>query len=52
LAEKAFGGIGQAGGHKEMARVEIPIIKLKNTMDFITDKSLKTYILHQIIKAW
>jgi len=52
LAEKAFGIIGRAGGHKEMARVEIPLVNLKNTISSVTSKSLETYILHQIKKAW
>jgi len=51
LAEKAFGKIGQAGGHKEMARAEIPLINLKNLLNFITTRNLESYLLRQISKA-
>lgn len=51
LAEKAFGKIGQAGGHKEMARAEIPFINLKNLLTSLTTKNLGSYLLRQITKA-
>jgi nanoRNase/pAp phosphatase (c-di-AMP/oligoRNAs hydrolase) len=51
LAEMAFGSHGQAGGHKEMARVEIPVANLKSTIDSLTNKHLKAYISNQIRKV-
>ncbi|HDD35707.1 MAG TPA: hypothetical protein ENF30_02785, partial [Candidatus Desulfofervidus auxilii] len=48
LAKKAFGHIGEAGGHKEMARAEIPIKYLKDISGKFNDKSIKRFILDQI----
>jgi len=50
LAERAFGHLGQAGGHKEMARAEIPLNRLKDILGSFTDKDIKQFILKQIIK--
>ncbi|MDL1969450.1 MAG: DHH family phosphoesterase [Candidatus Desulfofervidaceae bacterium] len=51
LAEKAFGKIGQAGGHKEMARAEIPFGNLENVLASFTVENLRSFLLHQITKA-
>ncbi len=40
LAEKIFGKVGSAGGHREMARAEVPLKNLEMTSDTFTTKTL------------
>lgn len=51
LAERAFGGLGSAGGHKEMARAEIPVENLKTLLPSMTNEAIENYILYQITKV-
>ena len=44
VANKGFGQIGSAGGHKSMARAEIELTALKQTVDHRDDKKLLNWI--------
>ncbi|MDY7034916.1 MAG: DHH family phosphoesterase [Thermodesulfobacteriota bacterium] len=50
IAQLSFGHIGYAGGHKSMARIEIPFARLKEFVDFKDDKILLGWIRNQITK--
>ena len=47
-AQKSFGGMGSAGGHKGMARAEIPLEELKEKIDPDNGKRLLNWIIRQI----
>ena len=49
LASKMFGRVGSAGGHKNMARAEIPLASIKSNGHKKMD--LKHYILHRLRRA-
>ena len=51
VAEKGFGAFGSAGGHKSMARAEIPTAKLKEFIDPRDDAKLLKWIRRQIVKG-
>ncbi len=48
VAKKSFGQMGSAGGHKSMARSEIMLLDLKNSVDYRDDKKLTRWIMKQI----
>lgn len=48
VASKQFGNLGTAGGHKSMARAEIPIESLKTSLDNLEKKSVQNWIIDQI----
>ena len=50
VAEQSFGGIGFAGGHKSMARAEIPLNAIKDRVDYKDDKKLVRWVINQIEK--
>lgn len=50
LARQNFGQIGSAGGHKSMARAEIPFEALKGVVDYTNDKKLLRWIINKIEK--
>lgn len=50
LAEKGFGLIGSAGGHKSSARAEISVEDLKEVADPADDKKLLQWIINQVEK--
>ena len=50
VAQKAFGFIGSAGGHKSMARAEMPVADLKEHTDYKDDKKLIGWIINRIEK--
>ena len=50
VAKKSFGAIGSAGGHKSMARAEIPIPDLEQHVKYKDDKILLRWIINQIEK--
>ena len=50
VAEKGFNGIGSAGGHKSMARAEIPLNKLKDEVDCQKPNKISNWIINQIKK--
>jgi nanoRNase/pAp phosphatase (c-di-AMP/oligoRNAs hydrolase) len=51
LAQKSFGCFGSAGGHKDMARSEIAINQLKDTIDITDDKKVGLWIIRRIEKG-
>jgi nanoRNase/pAp phosphatase (c-di-AMP/oligoRNAs hydrolase) len=50
IAKLSFGQIGSAGGHKSMARAEIPLEVLKEVVDYKDDKKLLRWIINKIEK--
>jgi len=50
VAQKSFGLFGSAGGHKSMARAEMPVADLKEHTDFKDDKKLLRWIINRIEK--
>jgi nanoRNase/pAp phosphatase (c-di-AMP/oligoRNAs hydrolase) len=48
VAQKAFGFIGSAGGHKSMARAEVPVADLKEHTDYKDEKKLLRWIISRI----
>jgi nanoRNase/pAp phosphatase (c-di-AMP/oligoRNAs hydrolase) len=50
LAKLSFGQIGSAGGHKSMARAEIPVEALKEVVNYTNDKKLLRWIINKIEK--
>lgn len=50
LAQQSFGLLGSAGGHKSMARAEIPIADLKPLVDHQDEKKVLQWIIRQIEK--
>lgn len=50
LAQQSFGLLGSAGGHKSMARAEIPIADLKLLVDHQDEKKVLQWIIRQIEK--
>jgi len=49
-AKKSFGNLGSAGGHKSMARAEIPIDELARRVDPADEKKVMRWIIDQIEK--
>ncbi|HIJ57903.1 MAG TPA: phosphoesterase [Deltaproteobacteria bacterium] len=47
-AKKSFGSMGSAGGHKGMARAEIPLDELRGKLDPANGKRLSNWIIRQI----
>jgi nanoRNase/pAp phosphatase (c-di-AMP/oligoRNAs hydrolase) len=50
VAKLSFGQIGSAGGHKNMARAEIPFADLKEVVDYKDDKKLLRWIINKVEK--
>ena len=50
VAAESFGGIGSAGGHKSMARAEIPLNAIKDRVDFKDDEKLLRWVINRIEK--
>ncbi len=50
LAQQSFGILGSGGGHKSMARAEIPIADLKPLVDHQDEKKVLQWIIRQIEK--
>ena len=51
VAKKAFGNVGSAGGHKSVARAEIPFSELTDHVDVKDDKALQQWVIHQVEKG-
>jgi len=47
-AKKAFASIGSAGGHKSMARAEIPLSEIDGSVDINDEGALQKWIIHEI----
>jgi nanoRNase/pAp phosphatase (c-di-AMP/oligoRNAs hydrolase) len=50
VAHQSFGATGSAGGHKSMARAEIPLAELKEVVNHKDDKKLLRWMIHKIEK--
>ncbi len=50
VANKSFGELGSAGGHKSAARAEIPLEKLKDEVDYENEKKLLRWIINRVEK--
>jgi nanoRNase/pAp phosphatase (c-di-AMP/oligoRNAs hydrolase) len=50
VANQSFGQIGSAGGHKNMARAEIPLAILDDKVDYKDSKKLQRWIVKQIVR--
>ncbi len=48
LARKSFCRLGSAGGHKSMARAELPVENIKPFADYKDDKKLLRWIINRI----
>ena len=50
VAKQSFGHIGSAGGHKSMARAEIPVSSIKDILDPKNDEKILKWIIAQVNK--
>ena len=50
LLREIFGELGSAGGHKAMARAEIPLINLQDVIDYRDSKTLSRWINRKLVK--
>jgi nanoRNase/pAp phosphatase (c-di-AMP/oligoRNAs hydrolase) len=50
VAEESFNHIGSAGGHKSMARAEIPIAAVAKVVEYKDDNKLIRWLINQIQK--
>ena len=50
VAFQSFGAVGSAGGHKSMARAEIPLENLKDVVDSTDNKKLLRWMIQKIEK--
>jgi nanoRNase/pAp phosphatase (c-di-AMP/oligoRNAs hydrolase) len=48
LVNASFGDLGSAGGHKSMARVEIPLTQIKDLLDYRDQKQVVRWISSQL----
>ena len=48
VAKESFGEFGSAGGHKNMARAEIPMDDLKPKIDSRDDKMVLRWLIHRV----
>jgi len=48
LAKKAFGTFGSAGGHKGMARAEIPLVNIQGVLDTKTEGRMLNWVIARI----
>jgi nanoRNase/pAp phosphatase (c-di-AMP/oligoRNAs hydrolase) len=51
IAKKAFGSIGSAGGHRSMARAEISVSEIKETVEVKDDKAVQQWVINRIEKG-
>jgi hypothetical protein len=49
LAHQRFGDIGSAGGHKSVARAEIPLENLKDIVDVKAPRKLLRWIIKKTV---
>ncbi len=48
---EVFGELGQAGGHKTMARAEIPVEKLQGVIDYQDARTLTPWVIRRLNKG-
>ncbi|MBU1274716.1 MAG: DHH family phosphoesterase [Proteobacteria bacterium] len=51
LAESAFGELGPAGGHKAMARAEMPLAAVKKCCKDTTEENLSRFVMRRLTRA-
>jgi len=51
LLSEVFGHLGNAGGHKAMARAEIPLENLESVVDYNDSKELSRWIIRRLDKT-
>ena len=51
LASKAFGPFGNAGGHRAMARAEIPLVNLAGHLKEFGEATLRPFVMQQFEKS-
>ncbi|MDM8540660.1 DHH family phosphoesterase [Desulfococcaceae bacterium HSG9] len=51
LAQQSFGAFGSAGGHKSMARAEIPVSNLEGTVKVQNDHAILLWVMRCIQKS-
>lgn len=51
LAEGAFGEFGAAGGHKAMARAEIPLAAIKRICKDASEEALSRFVMRRLTRA-
>jgi nanoRNase/pAp phosphatase (c-di-AMP/oligoRNAs hydrolase) len=51
LASKAFGFFGNAGGHRAMARAEIPLVNLEVHLTKYGTATLSQFVIRQLEKS-
>ena len=50
VAKHSFGDVGSAGGHKSIARAEIPVSSIKDILDFKNDEKILKWIIARFNK--
>jgi nanoRNase/pAp phosphatase (c-di-AMP/oligoRNAs hydrolase) len=50
MAQRAFGDLGPAGGHKAMARAELPLKALKGRLGDVKDATLKEFVISRLLR--
>ena len=51
LARKCFGPFGSAGGHKSMARAEIPLENIQEMVDSSDDNKMQRWIISRVVQC-
>ncbi len=51
LAEEAFGSLGPAGGHKAMARAEVPVSAVQKSCKDASDEAMARFVMRRLTKA-
>lgn len=51
VAKECFDHLGSAGGHKSMARAEIPLTALDGIVDYMDDEKIVRWIIQQVEKG-
>lgn len=48
IARRSFGDMGSAGGHKAMARAEVPLSELEDVVEAKDEKAVQEWVIQQI----
>ncbi|NNL75131.1 MAG: hypothetical protein HKO68_02205 [Desulfobacterales bacterium] len=51
LASKAFGAFGNAGGHRAMARAEIPLVNVAGHLKDWSNATVSRFVIRQFEKS-
>lgn len=52
LMEQAFSRVGSAGGHKAMARAEMPLDTLEQVLGKLDDATLTRFVMRRVQRPW